>query len=69
MGNAAGGIAVRFKIFMQVRVDAKDEDQAVDWAKKLSTLLKNPMAKMAIEGEGIRMVGDPVALQPQREGL
>jgi hypothetical protein len=58
---------MRFKIFMQVSVDARDERQAVDWAKKLEGLLKNPMAKMAIDGEGIRMIGEPMALQPKRE--
>lgn len=58
---------MRFKIFMQVTVDARDDAQAVDWAKKFEKLLKNPMAKTAIVAEGIRMVGEPVALQPKRE--
>lgn len=52
---------------MQVSVDARDERQAVDWAKKFEKLLKNPMATMAIEAEGIRMVGEPMALQPKPE--
>jgi hypothetical protein len=58
---------VKFKIFMQVSVNARDAAQAVDWAKKFEALLKNPMARMAIEAEGIRMVGEPVALQPKQE--
>lgn len=58
---------MRYKIFMQVTVDARDDWQAVDWAKKFESLLKNPMARMAIEAEGIRMVGEPVALQPKPE--
>ncbi len=58
---------MRYKIFMQVVVDARDTNQAVDWAKKFEKLLKNPMATMAIESEGIRMVGEPVALQPKPE--
>ena len=58
---------MRFAIFMKVAVDARDQDQAVDWAKKLEKLLKNPMAKTAIAAEGIRMVGESVALQPKRE--
>lgn len=52
---------------MKVAVDARDDRQAVDWAKKLEKLLKNPMATMAIEAEGIKMLGEPVALQPKPE--
>jgi hypothetical protein len=58
---------VRFTIFMKVSVNARDQRQAVDWAKKFEALLKNPMAKLAIEGEGIRMIGEPEALQPKPE--
>ena len=58
---------MRFAIFMKVAVDARDDRQAVDWAKKLEKLLKNPVAKMMVEDEGIRMVGEPVALQPKPE--
>jgi len=58
---------LRFAIFMKVAVDARDDRQAVDWAKKLEKLLKNPMATMAIEAEGIKMLGEPVALQPKPE--
>jgi hypothetical protein len=58
---------MRFKIFMQVSVDARDPQQAVDWAKKFEKLLKNPMATMAIEAEGIKVVGEPIALQPKPE--
>jgi hypothetical protein len=60
---------MRYKIFMQVSVDARDIAQAVDWAKKLEKLLKNPMATMAIEAEGIRVVGEPMALQPKPEAV
>jgi hypothetical protein len=58
---------MRYKIFMQLSVDARDERQAVDWAKKLEKLLANPMARMAIEAEGIRTIGEPIALQPKPE--
>ena len=56
---------MRFAIFMQVSVDARDQAQAVEWAKKLERLLRNPMARMTIEAEGIRMVSEPIALQPK----
>ena len=65
--RAAQGGVMRFKIFMQVSVDARDQSQAVDWAKKFEKLLKNPMAKTAIVAEGIKMIGEPVALQPKPE--
>ncbi|HEY6358261.1 MAG TPA: hypothetical protein VIX35_08445 [Vicinamibacterales bacterium] len=58
---------MRYAIFMKVSVNASSLEQAVDWAKKFEKLLKNPMAKMAIEAEGIRMVGEPMALQPKPE--
>jgi len=58
---------MRFTIFMKVSVDATGSQQAVDWAKRLEKLLKDPMAKTAIVAEGIKMVGDPVALQPKPE--
>ena len=64
-GAPRGGM--RFAIFMKVSVNARDPQQAVEWAKKFEKLLKNPMATMAIEAEGIRMVGEPVALQPKPE--
>jgi hypothetical protein len=57
------------RILMHVEVDARDDRQAFDWATKLGALLKNPMVRMAIEGEGIRLTGGdgrPVVYQPER---
>lgn len=54
---------------MHVEVDAPDDSQACELAKKLQELLKNPMVRFAIQGEGIRLVGgDPVVYQPTRVG-
>ncbi len=50
---------------MHVDVDAADDRQAVDWAKKLGDLLKNPFVKMSIEGEGVRLSGQPQVYQPK----
>lgn len=61
------GDAVRYKIFIQVTVDASGEEQAAQWARKIEKLLKDPMARWAIDREGIRVVGEPVALQPRQE--
>ena len=55
---------------MSMEVDARDERQAYEYAKKLRELLKSPLVKMAVEGEGIRLAqgnGQPIVHQPQRE--
>lgn len=57
---------MRYRIFIGVDVEAPDDHKAVDQANKLGGLLKNPMVRMAIEGEGIRTVGTPVVHMPQR---
>jgi hypothetical protein len=59
---------VKYRVFIAVDVDARDDHQAVDQASKLGELLKNPMVKMAIEGEGIKTVGTPQVHMPQRVG-
>lgn len=60
---------MKYKILLHVEVNARDDHQAVDLAHKLGELLKNPMVKMALEGEGIRPVSDPVVYMPQRNGF
>jgi len=55
---------------MSITVDARDDREAYEYAKKLAGLLKSPLVKMAVEGEGIRLSngdGKPVVHQPQRE--
>ncbi len=59
---------MKYRIFVAVDVDARDDHQAVDQANKLGELLKNPMVKMAIESEGIRTIGQAVVHMPQRNG-
>jgi hypothetical protein len=54
---------------MSMVVEARDDREAHEYAKKLSDLLKTPLVRMAVDGEGIRLSGDgqPVVHQPQRE--
>jgi hypothetical protein len=54
---------------MSIEVNARDDHEADEHAKKLSKLLKNPLLRMQLESEGIRLVGDdgPIVHQPQRE--
>lgn len=54
---------------MSILVEARNDRDALEQAKKLEALLKGPLVKMGIEGEGVRLSGDgnPVVHQPQRE--
>ncbi len=61
---------MRFVVFMSIEIEARDERQAHAHALKLSELLKSPLLKMTVEGEGVRLAGDdghPVVYMPQRE--
>jgi len=60
---------VRYRVMMSVAVEAQNDREAIENAKKLAGLLRSPLVKMAVEAEGIRLCGDgrPVVHQPQRE--
>lgn len=55
---------------MSIEIESRDDREAHAYALKLANLLKSPLVRMAVEGEGIRLAGDdghPVVYQPQRE--
>jgi hypothetical protein len=54
---------------MSVAVEARNDREAYEHALKLKELLKSPLVKMAVEGDGIRLSGDgqPIVHEPQRE--
>lgn len=61
---------MKYRIHIHIDVDARNQQQAVEWAGKIGELLKHPMTRMSIEGEGIRLAGGdgrPVVYQPQPE--
>jgi hypothetical protein len=60
---------VRYRIAMGITVEARNDREARECALKLAELLKGPLVKMAVAGEGIQLSGDgrPVVHQPQRE--
>lgn len=60
---------MRYRITMSMAVEARSDREARECALKLAELLKSPLVKMAVTGEGIRLSGDgsPVVHQPQRE--
>lgn len=60
---------MRFRVYMSVAIEARDDREAYECAVKLLELLKSPLVKMAVENAGIRLSSDgrPVVHQPQRE--
>jgi len=57
---------MRYRVFMSIEIDAKDDRQAYENAVKFESLLKNPTLKFFVESEGIQLSGDgdPVVHQP-----
>jgi hypothetical protein len=53
---------------MSIEVEATGDRQAHEYAAKLAELLKTPLVRMAVQGEGIQLSGDgrPIVHQPQR---
>lgn len=59
-----------YKILMHVVVESRSDQDAMQVAKKLEKLLKEPMVRMAIRDEGIQLAhgdGRPVVYAPTRE--
>jgi len=54
---------------MSIEVEARDDRQAYEHATKLAELLKSPLVRMAVSGEGIQLSSDgkPIVYRPQRE--
>ena len=51
---------------MHMDVEVKDENEALENAKMLSSLLKNPIVRMSLEGDGIRPVAEAVVYRPTK---
>ena len=53
---------------MSIEMEARGDYEALENAKKLKELLKSPLVRMSVEGQGIRLSGDgsPVVHRPQR---
>lgn len=61
---------MRYRIAMSIEVNATGDRQAYEYAVKLNELLKTPLVRMAVEGEGIQLSGGdgrPIVHEPQRE--
>ena len=61
---------MRYRVLMSVAVEAPSDKQAYENALKLEALLKSPLVRMAVEGEGVRLAsgdGSPIVHEPLRE--
>lgn len=58
---------MKFKVLMEMTIEARTPQEAREHAVKLKDLVKNPLVRMAIEAEGVRLDGDgqPVVFTPQ----
>jgi len=57
---------VSHRILLHVDVNARTDQEAVEWAKKLEALLKDPFVRTTIQGQGIQLTGQPVVYAPTR---
>jgi hypothetical protein len=56
---------------MHFVIEARDDRDAAEVAKKLDKLLKTPLVRIAIQGEDVQLAhgdGRPVVYAPTREG-
>lgn len=59
---------MRYRVAMSIEIEARNNSEAYEHAIKLLELLKSPLVRMAVEGEGVHLSGNgsPVVHQPQR---
>lgn len=58
---------MKYRVYMSIDIEARDDRQAHEHALKLAGLLKSPLVRMAVQGEGLRLLDEPIVYQPQRE--
>jgi len=58
---------MRFRVLMEMQIEARTPQEAKEHAVKLKELIKNPLVRITLEGEGVKLVGDglPVVFNPQ----
>ena len=58
---------MKYQVLMAVTIEARTPQEAAAHAVKLKELVKNPLVRMAIESEGVRLAnGEPVVYTPQQ---
>lgn len=63
---------MKYRQLVHFIIEARDDRDAAEVAKKLDGLLKTSLVRMAIQGEGIRLAhgdGSPVVYAPKREPI
>lgn len=60
---------MRYRVFVSIDVNARNYGHAFECAKKLDKLLKEPMLRMMLEGEGIQLFPEeqPIVHRPTGE--
>jgi hypothetical protein len=59
---------VKFKVLMEMTIEARTPQEAIEHAVKLKALVQNPLVKMTLAGEGVTLAGgdgQPVVFTPQ----
>lgn len=66
-GRSGAVRAVKYRVTMSIRVEARNDEQAHEYALKLKKLLDSPLVRMAVEGDGVRLSdgGRPIVYEPQ----
>jgi hypothetical protein len=69
-----GAVVSKYRQLVHFIIEARDDRDASDVARKLKELLEGPVARMAIQGSGIKLAqktgqpdGQPVVYTPKRE--
>lgn len=61
---------MKYRVTLSLEVDARDDREALEYAKKLEGLLKTPLARATVRSAGIQLFdeGQPIVYHPQRVG-
>lgn len=61
---------MRYRVFMSIDIEARHDREAHEQALKLKELLKSPMVRMAVQGEGVKLSngdGGSIVYEPTYE--
>jgi hypothetical protein len=57
---------MKYRLMLHFDIEARDDAEATDHAKKIGATVRNPLVRMSLESDGIRPIGDAVVYAPQR---
>jgi hypothetical protein len=56
----------KYRLLLHFDIEARDDAEAVEHAKKIGDTVKNPLVRMSLESDGIKPIGQAVIYAPQR---